>query len=327
MNIQQIEENIYRIPIPVPFPMKYIYCYLFRASDGWNVVDAGFNYPPAIETWLQVFADLDVEPKQIRSIYLTHFHPDHFGLAGWMQELTGAPVFISAEDFAMADRVFGPDSKQANRVAIMCRENGVPADLADKIEQNMEKLRAHVLPLPNLTILTDHEVTLGGDIWKVISTPGHSDGLICFYQPEKRLLLAADHILDKITPNISLWPDSRSNPLQDYLNSLNKVRSLDVLLTLPAHGEVIDNLSSRIDEIISHHERRLIQMLDLAKEGQSAYQIADGIFGHKNLTPHQWRFAIAETLAHLEFLVSGQKLVKVKNRGIIQYQANFYTVT
>ncbi|HWO97006.1 MAG TPA: MBL fold metallo-hydrolase [Bacillus sp. (in: firmicutes)] len=326
VDIQLIEENIYRVPIPVPFPMKYVYCYLFKEKDGWSLVDAGFHYPEAVEAWNHAFSYLSLDPKQIRSIYITHFHPDHFGLAGWMQEVTGAPVFISAEDFAMVNRVWGEDSKQAGRIAVMCKQNGVPEELADQIERHMEKLRKHVLPLPSLTVLNDQEVMLGEQVWRVIPTPGHSDGLICFYQPEKQLLLAADHVLDKITPNISLWPGCRSNPLQDYFNSLNKVSSLNVHMALPAHGGVISHLSKRIDDIILHHEKRLDEMFTLVKEGQTAYQVAEGVFGHKNLTPHQWRFAMAETLAHLEFLVSTEKLVKVANGNIIQYQPNLCRV-
>ena len=322
LNIEQIEEKIYRIPIPVPFPMKYVYCYLFQEADGWSLVDAGFHYPDAVDTWKQVFKQLSVNPKNIRSIYLTHFHPDHFGLAGWMQELTGAKVFISKEDYVMAERVWGQNSRQASRVGAICRQNGVPDSLAAQIEENMKKLSKHVTPLPSLTVLEEKEVTLGGKTWRVIPVPGHSDGLVNFYQPEQRLLLAADHVLDKITPNISLWPGCRPNPLKDYFSSLNKIDELDIKLVLPAHGAVIHQIQERISEIRLHHEKRLNQMFSLAKDGQTAYKIASELFQHKKLSPHQWRFAIAETLAHLEYLVSMNQLIKGERNGIIFYKHN-----
>lgn len=319
-NIEQIAKNIYRIPIPVPFPMKYVYCYLFQEVDGWNLVDAGFHYPDAVDAWKQVFRQLRVNPKHIRSIYLTHFHPDHFGLTGWMQELTGAKAFISKEDYLMVERVWGQNSRQASLVGAICKQNGVPDSLATQIEENMRKLSKHVTPLPSLTILEEKEVTLGGRSWKVILVPGHSDGLVNFYQPEHQLLLAADHVLDKITPNISLWPGCSPNPLKNYFSSLSKIDELDIQLALPAHGAVIHQLQKRISEIRRHHEKRLNQMFSFAKDGQTAYEIASKVFQHKELSPHQWRFAIAETLAHLEYLVSIGQLIKMERNGIIFYQ-------
>ncbi|MFC4767761.1 MBL fold metallo-hydrolase [Effusibacillus consociatus] len=317
MNIQQISENLYRIPIPVPFPMKYIYCYLFKGKEGWEMIDAGFNYPAAQEAWWEVFSYLELNPKNIRVIYITHFHPDHFGLAGWMQQVTGAPVYIGMEDYQMVTRVWDPQSIQAKRIGEMCTQNGVSAVLSEQIVEHMEKLNKHVLPMPELTPLTDQEVLLGNEYWQVIHTPGHSDGHICFYQSKKRVLIAADHILDKITPNISLWPGCRSNPLQDYLDSLQKIKLLDVEQVLPGHGRIITHLSDRVDEILQHHEQRLDKMYSLAKEGRTAYQIADVVFSHKELTPHQWRFAMAETLAHLEFLVANGKLAKIEDEKIV----------
>lgn len=321
-NIQTFAENIYRIPIPVPFPMKYVYCYLFKEPDGWSLVDVGFNYPEAINTWKSIFDQLHIHPKHIRAIYVTHFHPDHFGLCGWMQKLTEAPVFISKEDGVMAERVWGPSSQQASKVGAVCRQNGVPDRLAEQIEENMRKLSAYVMPFPLLTILEEEEVQLGGVAWKVIAVPGHSDGLINFYQPEKRLLLAADHVLDKITPNISLWPGGSVNPLKDYFSSLDTVGALDIHLALPAHGEVISQFSERIASIRLHHEKRLNQMFSLALRDRTAYEIASDVFGYKQLSPHQWRFAIAETIAHLEYLVSMNELIKVERDGIIFYRQN-----
>jgi glyoxylase-like metal-dependent hydrolase (beta-lactamase superfamily II) len=321
-NIEKIAENIYRIPIPVPFPMKYVYCYLLKERNGWSLVDVGFNYPDAINTWKNVLEQLRVKPEHIRAIYVTHFHPDHFGLSGWMQELTGAPVFISREDGAMAQRVWGQHSQQASQVGAVCRQNGVPDSLAEQIEENMRKLSAHVMPFPSLTVLEEKEVILGEMVWEVIPVPGHSDGLINFYQPEKRFLLAADHVLDKITPNISLWPGGRANPLKDYFSSLDKVGALDIRLAFPAHGEVIDQFPERIMAIRLHHEERLNQMFSLASSDRTAYEIASDVFGYKQLSPHQWRFAIAETLAHLEYLVSMNELIKVERNDTIFYRQN-----
>lgn len=316
MEIQHVDNQLVRVGVPVPFPMKYVYCYLFRDENEWTLIDVGFNYSEARDTWLKVFQELHIAPTQIRKIYLTHFHPDHTGLAGWMQELTGATVYISQTDLDMMNRVWGSNSSQVQKVGEMCQQNGVPIKLVDEIKEHMEKLNQHVYPQPTLTQLEEKEIELGGKRWEVIETPGHSDGHICFYQKEDQTLLAGDHVLDKITPNVSLWPIGHPNPLKNYIASLQKVRLLQVKKALTAHGKVVTDLSQRVDEILIHHDERLERMRLLAR-GTTAYQVAEQLFNDRELTPHQWRFAMAETLAHLEFLVQEGKLNKINQEPII----------
>lgn len=312
MSIQQIEDHIFRVAIPVPFPMKYVYCYLFKEREGWTIVDTGLHYPKAIAAWNDLFARLAISPSEIQAIYLTHFHPDHSGLAGWLQQQSGAPVYISAEDYIMIERAFGENSTQPEEFAHACLQHGVPAALTAEIKEKMEEIIEKVRPLPKLTIMNDDEVMIGGDRWEVIATPGHSDGMVCFYEREKKLLLAADHVLDTITPNISLWPFGRENPLRDYLTSLKKVSALHVERALPAHGNIITNVPKRIAEIEEHHEQRLVEMLSLAIDGKTAYDISTQIFNVEKLNAHQWRFAIAETLAHLEYLRFSGELMMIE---------------
>ncbi|WP_400163560.1 MBL fold metallo-hydrolase [Brevibacillus sp. TJ4] len=319
MEIQPISDSIYRIPIPVPFPMKYMYSYLVKGKEGWDMIDVGLRYPAAHEAWLAAFASLRIEPQDVRAIYITHFHPDHVGLAGWMQQLTGAPVLISPVDMQMVTNVWGPESYEAALIGQMCRTNGVPEALTSEIVSNMNQLNKSVLPLPLMTPLTDEEVVLGDEQWRVIATPGHSDGHLCFYQPQKRLLICADHIMEKITPNISLWPGCRPNPLDDYLESLKSMSELEVDVALPGHGDLIADYGGRIRAIIAHHDERLQHMYALAKEGRTAYQVAELLFREKELTAHQWRFAMAETLAHLEFLVKRGCLDKSEEKQVVYH--------
>lgn len=319
--IQQIDESFYRVAIPVPLPLKYVYCYAFKEKDGWSIVDSGLNYEESKQAWKQVFEELGISKERVNTIVITHFHPDHFGLSGWLQQKTGASVFMSHKEADMVKKFWSKNSIQADKVGVMCRENGVPTNLADDIVSHMKRLGKAVLPLPEISLLEKETIHLGGTDWDVIAAPGHSDGLFCLYDKEKQRLIAADHILDRITPNISIWPDCESNPLHKYFQSLEKIKKFPIKLTLPAHGRLIDNLSMRVDEIINHHELRLKKMKDLAKNGATAYDVAFYIFQHKKLTPHQWRFAIAETLAHLEYLLSIKQLKKTKqNDQFVYYQ-------
>jgi glyoxylase-like metal-dependent hydrolase (beta-lactamase superfamily II) len=320
VEIQHISDDLIRIPVPVPFPMKYVYCYVGKSNQGVTLIDAGFHYPPAQQAWREAFSLLQLQPDDVKAIYLTHYHPDHIGLAGWLQQWTGAPVFMHEVELERVNRVWSEGSDQAERIGEMCRQNGVPHALAGEIVENMKKLHLHVLPLPQLQPIGSTEVDLTDDPWQVLVTPGHSDAHTCFYQPQTRHLLAGDHLLDKITPNISLWPGHHPNPLLAYMESLHQVAALDISLVLPAHGQPIRDAAARVNDILRHHESRLAKMHEIARIGRTAYEVASVVFADKQLTAHQWRFAIAETLAHLEYLVAEGKLTKTAG-PLTVYQA------
>lgn len=315
MNIEKIECGGYRIGIPVPFPMKFVYCYLFKQSDGYVLIDVGFNYQAARQAWQDVLSHLSIKPRQIQTIYLTHFHPDHSGLCGWMQQLSGANVFMHKIDMEMIQRVWGENSSQTISMKQMILVHGVPAQLSEDIIEHMEKIANHVMPLPTVFPI-GKEVNFGEKTWKVVHTPGHSAGHICFYQEEEEILIAGDHILDKITPNISVWPGSSQKPLHEYIESLIKIKQYPTKRVYSAHGELIGDLTSRIDELIAHHEERLTQMEELANS-KTAFEIAEVLFAHKELSPHQWRFAMAETLAHLHFLEQENKISRSSTEPIV----------
>lgn len=300
VNIEKIKYDGYRIGIPVPFPMKYVYCYLFKQNDGYALIDVGFNYSEARETWGKVFDYLNIHFSDIKTIYLTHFHPDHTGLSGWMQELTGADVYIHDIDAEMMERVWGENSVQTLKMKDMILDHGVPEQLSEKIILYMEKLRKNVLPLPKMQTI-GHEVQFAQRNWKVIHTPGHSSGHVCFYQQDEGVMIAGDMILDRITPNISVWPGASQNPLHEYMESLRMLKTLTISIAYTSHHSAVEHIDQRIDELIAHHDERLLKIEELAK-GKTAFEIAEVLFSHKNLTPHQWRFAIAETIAHLNYL-------------------------
>lgn len=308
--IQKIDETIYRAAIPVPFPMKYVYCYLLHGQKGWTIVDTGLKTDEAIATWETIFSELKINKHEVQAIVLSHFHPDHFGMSGWLQEETGAPVYMNQTDIEMAQRAWNEDSLQPKRVRDMCRQHGAPEELAESIEHNMKRLAAKVRPLPKLTPLPENTIGMGGSQWDIIATPGHTDGLVCFYEKRKQYVLISDHVLNKITPNVSLWPECAENPLGNYLNSLEKVKSVEIKMALTAHGELIFNVPERADQIISHHEKRLDEIEQALQTGQTAYEIAGRLFQKRTLSIHQWRFAIAEVIAHLEYLIQAKRAEK-----------------
>lgn len=319
VEIQKISKNLYRIPIPVPFPMKYVYCYLFHSEKKSVIIDAGFNNKEGRNAWRRVFKELAIDPSCVSSIFITHFHPDHFGLAGWLQQLTDAPVIMSEIEWKMAKTVWYEKRIQIDLVGRMMRNHGVSESFATEIMTHMEQLQKHVLPLPEVTSLATNNLNIEGENWEIFVVSGHCDGQLCFYNSEEKLMIIADQVLDKITPNISKWPNAAEDPLSLYLKSLEELKQYEVQRALPGHGKIVKNFLNRIDEIVNHHHRRLQKIKESLHRKVTAYEVACQIFNYEAFTPHQWRFAMAETIAHLEYLVNINEIEKKQGQGVIYY--------
>jgi len=163
--------------------------------------------------------------------------------------------------------------------------------------------------VPEISILQDgDEINAGGYCFKCVATPGHSLGHTCLYEPNKKILVAGDHILIDITPNIQCWSDNQ-NPLQDYLASLDKVNNMEIDLVLPGHRRLITDHKTRIAELKEHHERRLREVLSILKgDPRTAFQVASRMTW--DLDCDSWEdfpraqkwFATGEAIAHLRYL-------------------------
>ncbi len=97
-SLREVAENIYQVRLPLPFALNHVNCYMLRDDEGWTMLDTGLDQPDVRAAWHEVCTELELEPQLIRQIVLTHMHPDHFGLAGYFQHLTGAPVYLSPRE-------------------------------------------------------------------------------------------------------------------------------------------------------------------------------------------------------------------------------------
>lgn len=308
--LTNVAEDIYQIRLPLPFALDHVNCYLLRGDDGWTIVDAGLNIPSIQAGWQAAFAELEIGPNDISQIILTHSHPDHYGLAGWLQVWCGATVWMSPREAELAYHVWEKDNLYQAMARMLIR-SGVPEDAATQATTATQKMRALTLPHPHTVKLLEAGAVLrmGNRQFHMIHAPGHSDGQLVFYDAEDQLLLSGDQVLIKITPNIGLWPMTKPNPLGRYLASLKELALLEVRLALPGHGSLIANWQARLSELQQHHAERLEGMLAAVnKSGSTPYQISAKVFQNRDLTAHEVRFAISETLAHLDYLVEQQQL-------------------
>ena len=313
----QVADGIYQVQLPLPFALRIVNCYLLRDGDAWTIVDSGLNYPPGQAAWLAAFDALGIRFESIARIVLTHAHPDHYGMAGWLAGGSGAPVLLSPAEQAFAAYVWGGGEPVIQAVAALFRTHGMPDDLTAAVCDQMAVLRPMTRPLAETTALAPGaRLRIGGREFQAISTPGHSDGHLALYCAEERLLLCGDTVLTKITPNISLWPHGRPNPLADFLRTLDELGQIPVDLALPGHGPLITAFSRRLAELRAHHDERLLAVERATGAGATAFAICTTIFPTEQLSAHQIRFAMAETLAHLEYLVGVGRLERADGEPV-----------
>ena len=313
MTIQAITEDIYQVQLPLPFALRTVNCYLLAGEAGWTVVDTGLNTAQARETWQRALSELGIHFRDIHQIVLTHAHPDHYGLAGWLQKETeGVAVHMSADEASLARQVWQKTQGWAESLMSFWHHCGLSTELATAVVNETNRTRQRTRPHPQTIKILEPGtiIQLGNRPFQIIHTPGHSDGHLIFYDVANRLLLCGDHVLHKITPNISLWPLGQPDPLGRYLRSLSQIAQLDVNLALPGHGPLIHNLRGRIREIEKHHAERLEVMVTAVNGSATPYDVSQQVFNFDKLSLHEKRFAVAETLAHLEYLAWQKRINK-----------------
>lgn len=301
--------GIHRLPIPVPLPFQYTYAYVLEGPDGFFLVDAGMDVPNARDRWTDFARALGLSANNVHGIFITHYHPDHVGLAGWLAETFEAPVYMLAGEEQTARFLFGGTPLPTD-LHHFFEVHGMPPSIIDLLRRQDAQAH-HDVHLPAVIhALSDESFLPFGPVRvQVLQQKGHTDHQGVLYLPERRILLTGDQVLARISPNVSLWPYSDPNPLQSYLESLARLLRLPVESGLPAHEGLIPDLPGRIRELLAHHHDRAQTVWNVLDKPLTAYEVAERIF-RKDLSPYQMRFALGEALAHLEFLRYAGDLVR-----------------
>jgi glyoxylase-like metal-dependent hydrolase (beta-lactamase superfamily II) len=293
--MDELGDGIRRVTLPLPTRPGHVHAYLLPGQEGWTLVDTGIGLPDAKETWA---AELEQAGGRVATVFVTHFHPDHVGAAADLHELTGARVVQGVLDYAQCELVWG-NPAWSERLLEWFQLHGAPDDVTSELVGQSSVYRPFIRYQRDPILVEAGEHVDG---WELVAASGHADGQLCLLRDG--VLIAADHLLGRITPTVGLWPASRPDPLGDYLAALDRTIELAPRIALPGHGEPIEDPAGRAREIREHHRERLEEtVVALSAEPQTGYQLSFALFGAE-LSPAGRRFAIAETLSHLERLVN-----------------------
>jgi glyoxylase-like metal-dependent hydrolase (beta-lactamase superfamily II) len=308
-----LSDGIRRVTLPLPTRPGHVHAYLIPGDGGWwTLVDTGLGLPDAKETWA---AELEQAGGRVATVFVTHFHPDHVGAAADLHELTGAPVVQGALDYAQCELVWG-NPAWSERLVDWFHLHGAPDDVTEELVGQSSVYRPFIRYQRDPILVEAGEDVNG---WELVGAAGHADGQLCLLRDG--VLIAADHLLGRITPTVGLWPASRPDPLGDYLAALDRTIELAPRLALPGHGDPIDDPVGRAHELKEHHRVRLEEATAaLSDEPQTAYELSFALFGAQ-LAPAGRRFAIAETLSHYERLVHEGAAARGEDAGAVTYTA------
>ena len=303
--------------IPLPYRLDHVNIYFLRDGDGWAVIDTGIQTDEAKRIWEKLFSG-PMRGETITRVIVTHHHPDHIGLAGWLCERFNAPLLTSYSTYMGSQFISLARSENLTRYTFdFYRSHGMSEEHASlvAIQGNEYLRRVAGLPAHFLRLVMADVLEVGTRSLRVLTGDGHAQEQVMLYSEADNMLFAADQVLERISPNISVFAgEPNGDPLGHYLRSLRFLRNElpEDVLVLAGHRRPFIGLRHRCQELEDHHEERCDRIR--AACAQAPHSVADlvPLLFARELDAHQMSFAFTETLAHVNRLVRRGEIETVR---------------
>ena len=328
MQIKEVYKNIYQAIFPLTGnPLKSINIYVIKSKEFAMIIDTGFNNPENRANMEELIQSLDLNLLKTK-LFLTHLHSDHVGLAKWLDDKGIGDIYISEKDGKMVENGINKEDFQWQNIIKNAHFQGLgPENL--KIEDHPGYKNRPKEAILHTKIKPGWEISIGDYNFIAIDEEGHTPGMLGLYEKDHKILFCGDHVLGKITPNITYWGDEFGDSLGIYLENIKKIKDLDIKHLYSAHRFLVEDTNARIDELISHHQERLadclkiIEKLGKANTTQITQQMQWDIKAKdwNDFPASQKWFAVGEAAAHLKHLV---KIGKIKEEVI--YGVGYYSI-
>jgi len=313
--VVEIAPGVRWLTMPLPGSLNHINLWLLDDGDGVAIVDTGIFSQATKDHWTRVLTETLAGAKITRLI-VTHAHPDHIGLAGWLCETLGIELWISETEWRMGHRF----STDAGTLLIesglaLFRRGGLGKE-ADALAATRPNTRIPMSPVPEQYHRLEDGMVLriGAHEWRVIVGRGHAPEHCCLWNPALDILIAGDQVLPKITPNVSLWPGrDDEDPLGSFLATMDTLERIvpDSVLVLPSHNLPFHRLHNRLQQLRDHHADRMAEVIEACDTPKCAAELVPILFRRK-LDQRQMAFAMGEALAHLRYGITLGRLTRTE---------------
>lgn len=319
--VVEVAPNLRWLRMPLPFALDHVNLWLLQDGDGWTAVDTGLAVETNREAWVKVLTG----HRLVRQI-VTHYHPDHLGLAAWLQDRTGAPLWMAQGEYSTALLILHQVANYSATAMIGAfRAHGLSEPRLHVLERqgNSYKLGVPEVPASFRPIFDGEPILIGRTPWKVVSGHGHSPEHASLYCADLGVLISGDMLLPRISTNISsLAATPELDPLGLFLASMDRITSLpDDTLVLPSHGLPFRGLHRRIEALRLHHARRCEVLLEACTQSpKHAAELIPALFERDITDPYQTLFAMGEAIAHLVHMEQTGALVRHVEAGTIRFE-------
>ena len=312
--------------MPLGGALAFINVWAIEDGEGWALVDTGMQTDQTSKAWRRVFKEA-LGGRPITRVFVTHLHPDHIGLAGWITRKFHCRMWMSRLEYLQCRMLAADTGREAPQDAIdFYRAAGWDEEALENYKARFGGFGKGIYQLPDSyhRLQDGDDITIGAHNWRIVVGSGHSPEHACLYCPDLKLMISGDQVLPRISSNVSVFPtEPEGDPLTDWLVSLARIKTLvpDDVLVLPAHNDPFVGLHARLDHLIRGHERGLDRLEKTLAEPKRSVDVFGALFARK-IDADLLGMATGESLAHLNCLIGrGRAIPKPDDAGVIWYQA------
>jgi len=322
-SISEVAPGVFWVRMPLPFALDHINLWLISDGVGWVVVDCGYATDDSRSSWEHILGH-HLAGRPVNRIIVTHCHPDHIGLCGWLCEQYGLVPHLTKAEFLLAHAAYHRiGGTELAGLRDLSERHGLAGERLAAMGSDEDHYRRGVASLPNAFHRIKHgdELLIGGRNWRVIVGYGHAPEHAALYCEQLSVLISGDMLLPRITTNVSVWPmEPEGDPLDEFLSSLDSFLALrSETLVLPSHGLPFRGMHGRIAELHRHHQQRLETIADVCEGPTTAAQLLPLLY-ERRLDDYQLFFAMGETIAHLNYLARRRVLDRTEGSdGICRF--------
>ncbi len=323
----QVAPGVLWLRMPLFLQLNHINLWALEDGDGWTVVDTGMHNSAALDIWSSWLAG-PLAGRPVKRVLVTHMHPDHIGMAGWLTRQFDCHLWITQLEYLMCRTLVADTHRDAPDDALrFYRQAGWEEAAIEQYQKRFGNFGRMIDRLPDSyhRLMDGDTLTIGSNTWQVVVGQGHSPEHACLYCADLKLFISGDQVIPRISSNVSVHPtEPDADPLAGWMSSIDKLLALipsDVLV-LPSHNEPFHGLHHRLNRLKSSQLTALDRLRQTLARPCRAVDVFSALFSRPISSEDGVLYGLAtgEAIAHLNYLVHAQEVsVRADGSGVRWY--------